>query len=220
MLPLDTPPAGFAGMEPLGLGLTGAQVESLQHYLTLIAKWNRVYNLTAVRELAEMQTLHLLDSLSAVAPLRRHLAGRAARLLDVGSGAGLPGVVFAIANPEWTVTCVDTVGKKASFIRQVAVELKLRNLVAEHARVESMRTPPVDVVTSRAFASLGDFSSWTEHHLKPDGVWMAMKGKVPDDEIAALPPAVEVFHVEQLQVPGLDVERCLIWMRKASSGPT
>lgn len=202
-----------AGLEALDLDLGETQRSALLAYLALIAKWNRVYNLTAVRDPAEMMTMHLLDSLAVVAPLRRHLGDRPARVLDVGSGAGLPGVVLAVALPQLTVTCVDTVGKKASFIQQVAGELKLRNLSAQHARVESMAIAPVDVVTSRAFASLADFTSLSTQHLAPGAVWMAMKGKRPGDEQGALPSAVEVFHVEQLTVPGLDAERCLIWMR-------
>jgi len=217
MQPLDVSGDWVANLDALGLELLPAQCDLLTRYLALIAKWNRVYNLTAVRDMDEMQSLHLLDSLAAVAPLHRHVAGRAARVLDVGSGAGLPGVVLAITHPEWTVTCVDTVGKKASFIRQVAAELGLRNLRAEHARVETLKTAPVDVVTSRAFASLGDFTAWTRHHLKPGAVWMAMKGRVPTDEMAALPERISVFHVEQLKVPGLEAERCLVWMREANS---
>jgi 16S rRNA (guanine527-N7)-methyltransferase len=203
-----------AGLDALQLSLDTSQKDLLLAYLALIAKWNRVYNLTAVRDSSAMLSLHLMDSLAAVLPLRRHLGGRPGRLLDVGSGAGLPGVVFAVTHPDLTVTCVDTVGKKASFIRQVAAELGLRNLFVEHARVEQLRIPPVDIVTSRAFASLSDFTAWTHQHLKPDAVWMAMKGKVPDDEIVALPDRVTVFHVEQLQVPGLDAERCLVWLRR------
>ena len=203
-----------AGLVALNLSLDDGQQSALLAYLALIGKWNRVYNLTAVRDPAEMLTLHLLDSLSVVAPLRRHVGDRPARVLDVGSGAGLPGVVLAIALPQLQITCVDTVGKKASFIQQVASELRLRNLSAQHARVESMKIDPVDVVTSRAFASLGDFTNLTKHHLLPSGVWMAMKGKAPAEETAALPPSVDVFHVEQLVVPGLDAERCLVWMRQ------
>lgn len=201
------------GLAALDLPLDAEQQATLLAYLALISKWNRVYNLTAVRDPAEMLTMHLLDSLAVVNPLRRHLGDRPARVLDVGSGAGLPGVVLAIALPRLQVTCVDTVGKKASFIQQVAGELKLRNLSAQHARVESMVIPKVDVVTSRAFSSLVDFTDWSVQHLLPEGVWMAMKGKRPTDEQAVLPPAVDVFHVEQLVVPGLDAERCLVWMR-------
>ncbi len=186
----------------------------LEAFLGLLAKWNAAYNLTAVRDPAQMRTQHLADCLAVVAPLRRHLgAGRVARLLDVGSGGGLPGVVLAIADPAWDVTCVDTVGKKAAFVRQVAGELGLPNLHAVHARVETLAAPPFDVVTSRAFASLADFVAWTRALLAPGGAWMAMKGKRPDDEIAALPADIEVVGVEPLHVPGLDAERCLVWMR-------
>jgi 16S rRNA (guanine527-N7)-methyltransferase len=186
----------------------------LERYLALLARWNATYNLTAVRDPAEMRVQHLADCLAVVEPLRRQLgAGCAARILDVGSGAGLPGVVLALAEPAWDVTCVDTVGKKAAFVRQVAVELALPNLHAEHARVEMLKALPFDLITSRAFALLPDFVRLSRPLLAPGGVWMAMKGKRPDDEIAALPPDTEVFHVEHLVVPGLNAERCLVWMR-------
>jgi 16S rRNA (guanine527-N7)-methyltransferase len=204
-----------AGAQALGLSLSEAQCDTLLAYQAMLSKWNQVYNLTAVRKPADMLTHHLLDSLSVLPPLQRHLAGRPARVLDVGSGGGLPGVVLAIMLPELDVTCVDTVGKKASFIRQVAAELKLRNLSAAHARVEDLRLKPFDVITSRAFASLADFTRLTRHLLTDEGVWMAMKGKNPADEIADLPSEWDVFHVEQLTVPGLDAERCLLWIRRA-----
>jgi 16S rRNA (guanine527-N7)-methyltransferase len=203
-----------AGLVALGLPLDDARVAQLLDYLALIGKWNRVYNLTAVRDPAEMLTHHLLDSLAVVAPLRRHLAQRGltqARILDVGAGAGLPGVVLAICDPAWSVTCVDTVSKKATFIQQVAITLRLPNLQGLHARVETL-TEPFDVVTSRAFASLADFTQWSAAAVG-EGVWMALKGRDPVDEVAALPADVEVFHVEPLAVPGLDAERCLVWMR-------
>lgn len=205
------------GLARLELTLDDRAVERLLAYLALIARWNRVYNLTAVREPADMLTQHLLDSLAGVAPLRRHTGGQPAKLLDVGSGAGLPGVVFAVACPELQVTCVDTVAKKATFIRQVAAELGLANLRAEHARVEQLPPVAAQLVTSRAFASLHDFVALTRQHLAPDGVWMAFKGRRPDDEAAALPSDVELFHVEQLQVPSLDAQRCLVWLRPAAA---
>ncbi|MFN7152285.1 MAG: 16S rRNA (guanine(527)-N(7))-methyltransferase RsmG [Acidovorax sp.] len=209
-----------AGSDALALGLTDAQVNLLMDFLALLQKWNKVYNLTAVRDPQEMMTHHLLDSLAAVAPLRRHVAGLQqggavlpVKLLDVGSGGGLPGVVFAICCPDVDVSCVDTVGKKAAFIQQAAVALKLRNLHGVHARVETLTTP-FDIISCRAFASLPDFVTWSRAALvAPYGVWLAMKGKHPEDEIAALPADVSVFHVEQLTVPGLDAERCIIWMR-------
>ena len=206
-----------AGLSALGLSLSDAQVRQLLDYQSLIGKWNKVYNLTAVRDPAEMLTHHLLDSLAAVAPLQKHVQGRglaAASLLDVGSGAGLPGVVLAICCPTLAVTCVDTVGKKAAFIKQAALALGLANLTGLHARVETI-TQPFDVICSRAFASLVDFTSWSQAALAPGGVWMALKGKHPAEELALLPPGVAVFHVEPLVVPGLDAERCIIWLKKA-----
>ncbi|WP_341916012.1 16S rRNA (guanine(527)-N(7))-methyltransferase RsmG [Polaromonas sp. YR568] len=205
-----------AGLKALQLDLSDQQIGQLLDYLDLIAKWTKVYNLTAVRDPAEMMTHHLLDSLAAIAPLRRHLqqAGLAngSSLLDVGSGAGLPGVVIAVCCPAVAVTCVDTVAKKAAFIKQAALALKLPNLAGLHARVETI-SQPFDVICSRAFASLVDFTQWSAGALAPQGVWMAMKGRHPADEIAALPATVEVFHVEQLAVPGLAAERCLLWLR-------
>ena len=203
------------GVLQLGLQLDELQIARLLDYLDLIQKWNKVYNLTAVRDPAEMLTHHLLDSLAAVGPLRRQTGGRAVSLLDVGSGAGLPGVVFAICCPEVRVECVDTVAKKAAFLQQAAVALKLPNLKGLHARVESL-AGPYDIVCSRAFASLADFVNWSSAALAEEGVWLAMKGKLPQDELAALPAGVEVFHVEPLVVPGLDAERCIVWMRPHS----
>ncbi len=204
-----------AGIRALGLSLSAQQQQALLDYMALIQKWNKVYNLTAVRDPAEMLTHHLLDSLTAVAPLTRHTQGQPARVLDVGSGGGLPGVVLAICMPELNVTCVDTVAKKAAFVQQVAVSLKLPNLRGLHARVESL-TEPYQVICSRAFASLPDFVTWSRPALAEGGDWMAMKGKHPHDEIRRLPADVAVFHVEPLTVPGLDVERCMVWMRPES----
>ncbi len=208
----DTLTALRSGVDALGLALGEAQFEQLMGYLTLIQKWNKVYNLTAVRDPQEMLTHHLLDSLSAVAPLLRHTGGRPARVLDVGSGGGLPGIVLAICRPELDVSCVDTVGKKAAFIQQVAASLKLPNLRGVHARVESL-AGPFDVVCCRAFAALPDFVNWSRGALAEQGVWMAMKGKHPQAEIEGLPADVQVFHVEPLAVPGLDAERCMVWLR-------
>jgi 16S rRNA (guanine527-N7)-methyltransferase len=201
------------GLAGLGLQLSQVQIAQLLDYLDLIQKWTRVYNLTALRDPAEILTHHLLDSLAVVPPLRRQIQLRPASLLDVGSGAGLPGVVIAICCPDMRVDCVDTVAKKTAFVRQVAAALKLPNLVGLHSRVENL-TGAYDVVSCRAFASLADFVSWTSGVLAEQGVWLAMKGKKPDDEIAELPADVEVFHVEQLQVPGLNAERCIVWMKR------
>ena len=141
--------------------------------------------------------------------------GKRLPLLDVGSGGGLPGVVFAICCPQIDVNCVDTVGKKAAFIQQVAAALRLPNLRGIHDRVENLKTR-YPVISCRAFASLVDFTTWSRKALAEDGIWFAMKGKHPDEEIAALPADVKVFHVEPLQVPGLDAERCVIWLKLAS----
>jgi 16S rRNA (guanine527-N7)-methyltransferase len=215
------------GLASLGLHISASQQAQLLDYLGLIQKWNKVYNLTAVRDPAEMMTHHLLDSLAVVTPLLKHTQGRPTRVLDVGSGAGLPGTVLAIICPELDVTCVDTVAKKAAFIQNTALSLKLPNLRGVHARVEEMQTEPFDVVTSRAFSSLLDFATLTRFHVKqsvgdaPAGVWMAMKGKHPTDELVALREGpikdIDVFHVEQLEVPGLDAQRCLVWMRSVDS---
>ncbi|MDR3016153.1 MAG: 16S rRNA (guanine(527)-N(7))-methyltransferase RsmG [Delftia acidovorans] len=206
-----------AGLQALGLDLTPAQIDTLMEFQALLGKWNKVYNLTAVRDPQEMLTHHLLDSLAAVPALQRHLAQMPARegrtaMLDVGSGGGLPGVVFAICCPQIDVHCVDTVGKKAAFIQQAAATLRLPNLRGIHSRVEQLTTR-YPLISCRAFASLVDFTSWSRQALQEGGTWLAMKGKHPDDEIAALPADVQVFHVEPLKVPGLDAERCILWLR-------
>jgi 16S rRNA (guanine527-N7)-methyltransferase len=229
-----TAPAGSLGLvlthglSELGLQASPTQHSQLLAYVGLIAQWNKVYNLTSVRAPADMLTHHILDSLSVVPALRRTSGGRAITLLDVGAGAGLPGVVIAIMCPEVMVTSIDTVAKKAAFMTQVAVTLKLPNYKAVHARVESWPSDGFDIVTSRAFSSLLDFVTWTRFHVKqrddqgsahasanavPAGLWMAMKGKRPDDEVAALPSNVAVIAIETLKVPGLDADRCIVWMR-------
>ena len=221
-----------SAVHTLGLSLGDAQIDLLLAYMDWLHKWNKVYNLTALRHPDEMLSHHLIDSLTAVGPLQRHIASQRqqgalpqtgpVQVLDVGSGGGLPGVVLAICLPDVRVTCVDTVNKKAAFIQQVAVALRLPNLKGLHARVETVQGG-FDVVTSRAFASLVDFTAWSRKALQPGAVWMAMKGKHPTEELAALaarsasqPGAgVDVFHVEPLHVPGLDAERCMVWMRPA-----
>ena len=221
-----------SAVHTLGLSLGDAQIDLLLAYMDWLHKWNKVYNLTALRHPDEMLSHHLIDSLTAVGPLQRHIASQRQQgalpqtgpvhVLDVGSGGGLPGVVLAICLPDVRVTCVDTVNKKAAFIQQVAVALRLPNLKGLHARVETVQGG-FDVVTSRAFASLVDFTAWSRKALQPGAVWMAMKGKHPTEELAALAArsasqvgaGVDVFHVEQLHVPGLDAERCMVWMRPA-----
>lgn len=204
------------------LDLSDAQHQQLATYMALLQRWNKTYNLTALRKPQDMLTHHLADCLVAVPVLTRHMDVvnlTAARVLDVGSGGGLPGIVLAIVFPNAWVTCVDTVGKKAAFIQQVALELALprlsgaARLTSVHSRVEAMRDQ-FDVITSRAFASLADFTVWTAHLLSPQAMWMAMKGQAPDEvEAAALLPTACITQVESLQVPGLDAQRCIVWMK-------
>lgn len=230
------------GLTALQLVASASTQARLLNYLDLLLKWNRHYNLTAIRDPQAALTHHLLDCLAIVPSLDRHFQLRhshpslpatasveampasddpnhdpqpkhATRILDVGSGAGLPGVVLAAMRAHWSVTCVDAVAKKASFVRQVAAELSLPNLLSEHSRVEQLRQPGFDLVVSRAFASLADFVSCTRAQRAPSGCWAAMKGKLPVDEIAALPPDITVFHVEPIAVPGLSAQRCLVWLR-------
>ena len=204
-----------AAAEELRLTLSERQATQLLDFIELLAHWNRTYNLTAVRDPAGMLTQHVVDCLAVVPALRRE--NRRGRALDVGSGGGLPGVVWAVMEPDMDVTCVDSVGKKAAFLQQAAGSLRLANLHGLHARVETLAAGRFDLIASRAFASLPDFATLTAHLLSQGGAWLAMKGKVPTDEIVALAPGVEVFHVEQVRVPGLAADRCLVWMRATSS---
>lgn len=204
------------GLAALGLDLADEQIDRLLLFADLLLKWTRVYNLTAVRRPEDVLTHHILDCAAALRPLRRALNERPARCLDVGSGGGLPGAIIAIACPEIQVDCVDAVAKKTAFVQQAASALQLPNLRGVHARVEQLGDS-YDVVSSRAFATLADFVRLSGSVLAEDGRWMAMKGRYPADEVASLPPEVEVFHVEQLQVPGLDAERCLVWLRRSAA---
>jgi 16S rRNA (guanine527-N7)-methyltransferase len=209
-----------AGLDALALDLSATQRQALLDYLALLQKWNQVYNLTAVRDPQAMLSHHLLDCLAVVAPLRAQLASLASpgpiRLLDVGSGAGLPGLVLAICLPQLQVDCVDTVAKKSSFIQQAALTLGLANLRGLHARVENL-SAAYQVVSARAFSSLSDLVAGSDKALLPGGLWMAMKGKTPDEEIQALPSQVQAFQVQALQVPGLDAQRCIVWMRRTGA---
>ncbi len=210
---MPPPDALAAQAGQLDCELSAEQADRLERYVGLLVKWNQVHNLTAVRNPADMRVQHLLDCLAVVAPLRRQLVPGPARVLDVGSGAGLPGVVLAVAVPELQVTCVDAVAKKAAFVNQVAAELALKNLRSEHGRIEQLQLSPFDLITSRALGSLSDLVRLTRPLLKPGGVWMAMKGIHPTDEIEALAHTAEVFHVEPLHIPPLRGDRCLVWMR-------
>ena len=200
-----------AGARTLEIVLSSAQVAGFVAYLRLIERWNATYNLTAVREPAQMVTHHLLDCLAAAAALRAHReTTTSASIVDVGSGAGLPGLVLASVFSQSTVTCIDSVGKKAAFVTQAAATLGLHNVEAVHGRVESLRAR-YDVVASRAFASLAGFVRATRHLVADNGEWMAMKARDPGDEIRALQGVSA--SVVPLRVPGLAAERCVVWMR-------
>jgi 16S rRNA (guanine527-N7)-methyltransferase len=194
------------GVRSLQLALTDAQLDLLIDYLALLSKWNAVYNLTAVRDPAQMVTQHLLDSLAAVPAF-----ASARNVLDVGAGGGLPGIVLAIACPAMQISMVDTVHKKTAFLTQVKAELGLPNVSVYTARVEQLQAPhKFDVITSRAFAELSDFISWSAHLLEKGGRFIAMKGVFPAEEMAGLPAGWKVAQVQALQVPGLDAERHLV----------
>lgn len=199
------------GSEVLGLHLSDAQCQHLLTYIDLLQKWNRVYNLTAVKDPEHMLTQHVLDCLAVVRPLKENVP-LAKNLLDVGAGGGLPSVVLAIACPDLTVLAVDTVAKKTAFIQTTAHTLGLANLQAQHTRVELL-TQTFDVVSARAYASLTDFVLSSRACLASGGWWMAMKGVVPTEEIIHLPRDIEVVQTQRLSVPGLDAQRCLVWMR-------
>lgn len=199
------------GIAALGLTLPAGAEEKLVAYLALLAKWNRVYNLTAIRDPNELVTHHLLDSLAVLPELQKSApAGRHFRLADVGSGAGLPGLVLAIARPDWSLVSIEAVDKKAAFQRQAMIELGLANVSIHCRRVEDVEER-FDAVISRAFASLADFARMAGHLA--DTLW-AMKGGYPADEIAALPPDWRVAASHRLAVPGLDAERHLLQLEK------
>lgn len=197
------------GIGKLGLSLDASTRQRLLAYGALLMKWNRVYNLTAIRDEASMIDLHLLDSL-AILP---HVDFPA--IADIGSGGGLPGIPLAICRPQMAVTLVETVGKKASFLQQVKIELGLENLTVHNQRVENLHpAEPFPAVISRAFASIVDFLTLTEHLAGPDGLWLAMKGVYPQEELAAMPKAFTLRTTHRLQVPGVDAERHLLFISR------
>jgi 16S rRNA (guanine527-N7)-methyltransferase len=193
----------------MGIELTQQQADQLMAYLALLLKWNKAYNLTAVRDPAQMVDRHLIDSLSVLP----HVQGP--RLIDVGSGPGLPGIPLAICRPDIAVTTLDSNGKKTRFQQQVKAELGLDNLEVINARAESCDRPPFDQVISRAFASLEAMLHWTAHLCREDGVFLAMKGLYPDDELQALPPGVELKSSHPLRVPGSEGARHLLILGRA-----
>lgn len=197
------------GLQQLALALPAGATDQLLQYVALLAKWNRTYNLTAVREPLAMVQQHLLDSLAVLPHLP--LAASDARLVDAGSGAGLPGVPLALARPQWHVALVEVNQKKAAFLRQVAIELGLRNMEVHATRIEAWRpATPFSLAISRAFARISDFIAACRHVLVPQGVFAAMKGKDPTSELSALPADVECKAVIRLHTPFSDKERHLV----------
>jgi len=199
------------GIAALGLDLPAGSEDRLMAFLALMVKWNRAYNLTSVTREAEMVTHHLLDSLS----LLPHL-GSVKTLADIGSGAGLPGLVLALVRPDLALTSVETVGKKVAFQQQAKIEFRLGNVTVHGGRVEAFHPATgFDAVVSRAFASLADFVALAGHLAAPGGRLLAMKGVLPEDEIAALPAGWRVVDTPRLTVPGLDAQRHLIILERA-----
>lgn len=202
-----------AGIQELGLSFSSGQLEQLMAYLALLQKWNKVYNLTAVRDPAQMVTQHLLDSLAAVPAF-----AQAKYVLDVGAGGGLPGIVLAIARPDMQITLIDTVHKKTAFLTQVKAELTLANVTVQTGRVEQFQSSRLfDVITSRAFAELADFVNWSGHLLANDGQFIALKGIDPELEKQNLPKQWQVVKVEAIHVPQLDAARHLIFIQRNES---
>ena len=206
-----------AALAALCLHADTEQRDRLLRYVSLLKRWNAIHNLSATRDASELLQHHVIDCLAIVPSLTRHARGRPLAALDAGTGAGLPAVVIAIMLPTWEVAAVDAVGKKVAFLRQAGGELGLRNLHPQHIRLESMAIAGhgFDVVTARAFSSLAEFVRRTGHLIDPSGIWMAMKGKLPETEIRDLPADCQLFHVERLTVPGLGAERCLVWIKPA-----
>lgn len=201
-----------AGLENLGLALQPSQRKQLLTYISLLAKWNAIYNLTAIRDELEMVGHHLLDSL-AILP---HISGP--RALDVGSGAGLPGIPVAIAGPDLEVTLVESSQKRSAFLRQAVMELGLANVAVHSARVETWRPDArFDVIMSRAFADLGEFVRSSAHLLAEHGVLAALKGAYPGEEIERLPEGFKIGAVKRLAVPGVNAERHLVLVERATS---
>ena len=202
------------GAAKLTISLSARQIDKLLDYLALLVKWNSVYNLTSVRDPQQMVIQHLLDAMSALFAFKG-----AKRVLDVGTGGGLPGIVIAIwameAEPEMQVHLIDTVKKKTAFLTQVKAELGLEQVTVHSGHVEKLASENTfDVITSRAFAELIDFVKLSGHLLEQDGSMIALKGKMPEEEIQRLPLAWRVEKVESLSVPGMQADRHLVWIKK------
>lgn len=215
MQSLDAASIQKRAMELLAMELTEDQAQKLSRFADLLIKWNESYNLTSITSPKDVLDLHLVDSL-ALAKCSGDLLNGSKTVLDVGSGGGLPAIPLAIVRPELEITMVDAVQKKTIFQRQAISMLRLKNIKAEHTRVEQIKERTFDVITSRAFASLSDMIHLTEHLLAPGGVWLAMKGKFPQEEVDALPQNVSISTV--FTVENMKVERHLIALKKNLSG--
>lgn len=212
-----TSAAVLAGAAELGVDLSGPQADRLVRFAALLIRWNAVHNLTAISSPASILSHHLLDSLAILPAITSIVGEKPGRVLDVGSGGGLPGIPLAIARPNWHVTVVDKVQKKVAFLMQAKVDLGLTNLDCRHARVEAVEAPRFDLIVSRAFSSLEDFVRVSAHLLAPGGCWAAMKGVYPEAELAGLArtmPDVRVVDTVKLVVPRLDAERHLILLQR------
>lgn len=198
-----------SGLKEMGLDLSGEQQDKLLAYVEMLKKWNKTYNLTALRDESQIISHHLLDSLT----LPPYLEG-AQTMLDVGSGGGQPGIPAAVCRPDLQITLLDANTKKTSFLQQAAIELELKNVRVVSGRVEAVQGLRADVITSRAFAELADFVNWTAHLLQDGGCWAAMKGVYPSAEIDRLPDSVCVERVDKIRVPQLNAERHMVILRK------
>jgi len=196
-----------AGIAAMNLDIGEPQQQKLLAYLALLQKWNKTYNLTALRDEAKMVSHHLLDSLTLLPYIRN-----AQTLADIGSGGGMPGIPAAICRPDLQMTLVDANTKKTAFLQQAAIELGLDNVSVFAGRVENLHQT-ADIVTSRAFAELADFVSLTRHLLHENSIWAAMKGAYPQDELFRLPENVEAYQTDRLSVPMLDAERHMVLLR-------
>jgi 16S rRNA (guanine527-N7)-methyltransferase len=206
-------PALAGGIRTLGVDVGPSGQAQLLAYIALLQKWNRTHNLTAIRTAEQMLTHHILDSLAVVPHVPSE---NSTTVVDIGSGGGLPGIPIAVARPGWRVTLLDSNQKKAAFLRQAVAELTLRNADVVARRAENFDPQPrFDVAISRAYSNLTDFVAQARRLTRPHGIWLAMKGIYPADELAELPPEVSTIAVSRLTVPGLDAERHLVVMRAA-----
>ena len=207
-------------LESFGLCVEVDQYAALLCYVEALARWGPTHNLTAIFQGEEVWKVHLLDSLAALPSVRREMQARGwsePQVLDVGSGAGLPGLPWAVMQPTWHITCVDTVAKKMAFVQQTAAAMRRvrspMQIATKHTRAEALQAQAYHLITARAFAPLPKLVQLTRMALAPGGVWAALKGEAPDQEIAALPEDIQVFHVEPLPSPQWGAARCMVWMK-------